>query len=205
MPPKPEKREKVFRFIESSLLQGVCPTYTEIQQHFRLKSKTPVVKHVKALVKEGLLQQVPGVRRALRLNQKFETTIPIPSLGRISAGLPQSRDAESNSGTTSDLRSFGIPINRRTFNLSVKGDSMCDAGILEGDTVIVEHGLEPQNGDIVAAFIDGENTLKRYVVKGGKHFLQAANVKYKDLIPREELMIQGVVVGVVRPIRKALK
>lgn len=205
MPPKPEKREKVYKFIEACLLKGVCPSYTEIQKHFGLESPATVAKHVSALVATGLLAHTPGSRRGLRLTRLFETSLPIPNLGSISAGFPQSRDLEQNSGATSDLRSFGIPINRRTFNLSVKGDSMCDAGILEGDTVIVEHGLEPNNGDIVAAFIDGENTLKRYVVKGGKHFLQAANAKYKDLIPREELMIQGVVVGVVRPIRKALK
>jgi len=205
MPPKPEKREKVFKFIEANLLKGICPSYTEIQRHFGLESPSTVAKHVSALVATGLLEHTPGSRRGLRLTRPIETSLPIPYLGAISAGLPQSRDPENDSRATSDLRSFGIPINRRTFNLIVKGDSMCDAGILDGDTVILEHGMEPRDGDVVAAFIDGENTLKRYVIQGRKHFLQAANAKYKDLIPREELMIQGVVVGVVRPVRKALK
>ena len=74
---------------------------------------------------------------------------------------------------------------------------MIDAHICDGDTVVLEH-REPRKGDVVAALIDGETTLKRYVVKSGKPYLHAENEDYPDLIPARELVVQGVMVGLVR-------
>jgi len=74
------------------------------------------------------------------------------------------------------------------------------AGIIHCDFAIIEHGREARPGSIVAAFIDGRSTLKRFVVRGGKPFLKAENPKYRDLIPCEELTVQGVLVGVFRRI-----
>ena len=85
----------------------------------------------------------------------------------------------------------------RTFALQVRGDSMKDAAIVEGDVVIMEF-CEPRSGDIVAALIDGETTLKRYLVQRGKPFLRAENPKYPDLIPAQELVIQGVFRALIR-------
>ncbi len=74
--------------------------------------------------------------------------------------------------------------------------------ILDGDFVILEHGPEPRSGQIVAALIDGESTLKSYVVKGGKPYLRAENPKYPNLIPAQELMIQGVLKALIRKARE---
>ncbi len=74
---------------------------------------------------------------------------------------------------------------------------MIDAHIFDGDTVILEH-REPRKGDVVAALIDGETTLKRYVMKGSKPYLHAENENYPDLIPARELIVQGVMVGLLR-------
>ena len=96
-----------------------------------------------------------------------------------------------------DVASLGIPRSARTFALRVRGDSMVDAHICDGDVVVLEF-REPRNGDIVAALIDGETTLKRYVVEKGKPFLHAENPHFPDLIPARELVIQGVMVALLR-------
>ena len=82
--------------------------------------------------------------------------------------------------------------------MRVTGDSMIGRHILDGDVVVLEHGPEPRNGQIVAALIDGESTLKTFVVKDGKPYLKAENPKYPDLIPAQELMIQGVFKALIR-------
>ena len=73
--------------------------------------------------------------------------------------------------------------------------------IVEGDLVVLEHGMEPRNGDVVAALIDNENTLKTYLLKRNRPFLRAENPRYPDLIPAEELVIQGVMIALIRKIK----
>lgn len=90
-----------------------------------------------------------------------------------------------------------LPKNARTFVLKVRGDSMRNAAILEGDIVIMEF-REARHGDIVAALIDGETTLKRFIIQGGEPYLRASNPKYPDLIPARELVIQGVLIALLR-------
>jgi repressor LexA len=82
--------------------------------------------------------------------------------------------------------------------LRVNGDSMIGRHIVSGDIVVLEHGPEPRHGQVVAALIDGESTLKTFVRKGNKFYLKAENPKYPDLIPAEELMIQGVFKALIR-------
>ena len=97
-----------------------------------------------------------------------------------------------------DVESIGFKPTRTTFALRVNGDSMIGRHIIGGDLVILEHGPEPREGEIVAALIDGATTLKTFLRKNGKPFLRAENPKYKNLIPAEELVIQGVFRGLVR-------
>ena len=97
-----------------------------------------------------------------------------------------------------DIESIGFKPTRNSFALRVTGDSMMGRHILAGDVVVLEHGPEPHNGQVVAALIDGESTLKTFVLKGGKPYLRAENPKYPDLIPAQELMIQGVLKALIR-------
>jgi repressor LexA len=97
-----------------------------------------------------------------------------------------------------DTRSVNASKNGRTFALRVRGDSMIDAHILDGDIVILEDRKDVQNGDIVAALIDGETTLKRYVTEHGRPYLKAENPLYPNLVPARELRIQGVMVSLIR-------
>ena len=121
----------------------------------------------------------------------------IPCLGSIIAGRPESHAAHVNGCLDVDAETLRLPKNARTFALKVQGDSMKGAGILEGDVVIMEF-RDPKHGDIVAALIDGETTLKRFIMQNGTPYLRASNPKYPDLIPARELVIQGVQVALLR-------
>ncbi len=125
----------------------------------------------------------------------------IPVYGLIPAGWPQDRSQEPEDYIALDLEALGMPKpSGRVFALRVRGDSMEGAGILDGDWAIVEHGREPRPGCIVAAYIDGRSALKRYLVRGRKPFLKSENPRYPELIPAEELVIQGVLVGLFRKV-----
>jgi repressor LexA len=122
----------------------------------------------------------------------------IPLLGSIPAGFSDEREAESGECVPVSMETVGFKPTRNTFALRVSGDSMIGRHICDGDIAVFEHGPEPRSGQIVAALIDRRNTLKTFVVKKGKPFLKAENPKYPDLIPSEELVIQGVLRALIR-------
>ena len=124
--------------------------------------------------------------------------VEIPLFGSIPAGLPQAREQDAEGCVSVDVESIGFKPTRNTFALRVTGDSMVGRHILNGDVVVLEHGPEPRHGEVVAALIDGENTLKTFVTRAGKPYLKAENPKYPDLLPAEELMIQGVFKALIR-------
>ena len=121
----------------------------------------------------------------------------IPLVGIIPAGYPSDQEQQSDRCVSIDEDTLQLPKNARTFALEVRGDSMIDAHIVAGDVVIMEL-RDPTHRDIVAALIDGETTLKRFLVHKGKPFLRAENSKYPDLIPAHELVIQGVFRALLR-------
>ena len=118
-------------------------------------------------------------------------------LGTIPAGHPIPGEEGDLGNLVMDLSPIGIPTTSQTFALRVEGDSMIGAGINDGDIVILEKRPH-QSGDIVAALLNEEVTLKRYVVEADKHLLRAANPKYKDIPLNEESIVQGVAVGLIR-------
>jgi SOS regulatory protein LexA len=123
--------------------------------------------------------------------------IDIPIYGRIAAGYGDSTQPEPEGCLSIDITSLGCRGKNETFALRVRGESMIDAHICDGDTVILEK-REARNGDVVAALIDGETTLKRFISQKGKTYLQAENPKFPDLIPTDELIIQGVMIALLR-------
>jgi len=116
--------------------------------------------------------------------------------GMVEAGFPSA--AEEELLDTMTLEEFLIENKEATFMLKVKGDSMIDAGIMEGDMVLVERGKQPKSGNIVIARIDGEYTMKYYRKRNGKIFLEAANKKFKPLFPEQELSVEAIVIAVIR-------
>jgi len=197
------KQQQILDFIEKwQQTQGIMPTYQEIADRFGFRSRNSVTEHVRLLRQKGRLAAAPGKARALRITSPLAKLrnhiVDIPLFGSIPAGLPQSRTQDAEGCVSVDVASIGYKPTRNSFALRVTGDSMIGRHILDGDFVVLEHGPEPRNGQIVAALIDGESTLKTYVVKSGKPYLKAENPKYPDLIPAQELMIQGVFKALIR-------
>ena len=125
----------------------------------------------------------------------------IPVFGSIPAGVPQDRTQEAKGCLSIDIGTLNFKPTARTFALEVRGDSMVGKHIVDGDLVILEHGANPKPGDVVAALIDGESTLKTFLLRGSKPYLKAENPKFPDLIPAQELVIQGVLKLVIRRAR----
>ena len=195
-----KRQQEVYDYLKDYHQEtGLMPSTREIQRHFEFASQTAAVSHLRALEKKGVIQKHAGKARALVLPEELERDeiIDVPIYGDIAAGMAQDVEAEQEGCLSVDITSLGIPRNAKTFALRVRGDSMIDAHICDGDHVILEF-REPRKNDIVAALIDGETTLKRYVIQRGKPYLQAENPDYPDLIPARELVIQGVMVALLR-------
>ena len=198
-----EKQEAVLQFIEKYQFEfGASPTIREIKEHFDVKSDNSVLKHLKALQEKGYIEK-DDTPRGIKLLDSVKDKLQgkgngtkVPLLGAIPAGGPVVSEEyiEGMFEISNDIADKP----EECFMLRVSGLSMVDAGILEGDLVIVNPKQSPKNGDVVVALVDNENTLKRYIVENGKKFLRAENAAYEDIYPEEELMIQGVVQSLLR-------
>lgn len=184
--------------------RGVAPTCAEIQMHFHFASPATVSSHLTLLEKKGAIRRETRKFRNIRLPQPIPHTplTQVPLFGSIPAGVPADQQQESGEYLAIDAASMGISKNAKTFALKVRGDSMTGAGILDGDYVIVEQ-RSAKNGDIVAASVDGEVTLKRLVYQGATPCLHAENPAYKEIVPVTELTIQGVYRALIRMDKKA--
>ncbi|MEY3393930.1 MAG: repressor LexA [Verrucomicrobiota bacterium] len=183
----------------SSRTTGLMPSTRELQHYFGFASQTAAMSHLRALEKKGVIQRVPGKARAVIFPEELdrEEIRDIPIYGRIAAGYADGIQPEPEGCISIDITSLGCRGNHETFALKVRGESMIDAHICDGDTVILEK-REPRNGDIVAALIDGQTTLKRFVSQKGKTYLHAENPDFPDLVPVGELIIQGVMIALLR-------
>lgn len=197
------KQQRIVDFIRlRQEREGVTPTQAEIADHFGYGSRNAVAQHLRLIRQKGLLGEANGKARSIRVLsplQRFKQRIvDIPVFGSIPAGYGEDRVQEAEGCVSVDIESIGIKPTRYTFALRVTGDSMIGRHILDGDMVVLEHGPEPRHGQIVAALIDGKSTLKTFLVRNRKPYLKAENPKYPDLIPAEELLIQGVFRALIR-------
>lgn len=196
-----KKQESVFKFIEKYQLQyGKSPTIREMRMHLKVNSDNSILKHIKGLLEKGYIEKddTPrGIKLLSSVKEKLEGGgVKIPLLGSIPAGGPVI--SEENIIDWITVNETYAPHPKNCFMLRVTGDSMIDAGVLEGDTVIADQSKEPRNGDIVIALVDNENTIKRFIREGGIVYLKPENKKYFPIYPTNELQIQGVVVGLLR-------
>lgn len=203
-----EKQQAVLEFIEKyQLKNGKSPTLREMREHFGVSSDNSILKHIEGLRAKGYINkdETPrGIGLLDSVREKLSSSVVrIPLLGMIPAGGPVISEeyVEDWVGIEGNL----VRGLKDSFMLRVTGTSMIDAGIYEGDMVIASTKMEPKNGDIVVALIDGGNTLKRFVKSEGRAYLKAENSSYVDpvtggaeILPVEELMIQGVVTGLIR-------
>ena len=196
-----DKQKAVLKFIEEYQLgNGKSPTLKEMREKFNVSSDNSILKHLNALRVKGYIQkdETPrGIALLGSVREKLSSSVKkLPLLGTIPAGGPVLSEEYIDDwigvedGMVKDLEN--------SFILRVSGESMIDAGIYGGDLVIASTELPPKTGDIVIALVDGANTLKRLVKEGGKAYLKAENSEYSDIAPIEELVVQGVVTGLIR-------
>lgn len=195
-----KKQGLLLRFLEERIDKGESPpTYREICKRFGYGSPKAAFDLVVALEKKGFVKRERGFARGLHLVRQ---SAGIPMLGRIVAGLPHEALTTSGERLSLDPAFYGIPDRSRAFALRVTGDSMIGRQISEGDVVLLEHATVPRDGDIVAALIDNESTLKTFVHKEGKVWLRAENPLYPELVPAMDLQVQGIVRAVIRFLKK---
>jgi repressor LexA len=201
-----ERQQQILGFIRGKQdSEGLTPTLREIAAHFRFSSPNAALAHVQALRDKGFLKSLAGRARSLQVvdpntpKSRFRPrVVSVPIYGSIPAGLPQDTAQEEEGCVLIDVETLGIKPTARTFGLKVRGDSMIGKSIVDGDIAIIEHGVQPRPGDVVAALIDGQVTLKTFLLQKGKPYLRAENPRYPNLLPQEELQIQGVMVALVR-------
>lgn len=198
-----QRQQEVLDYItHTQATAGVMPSTREIQEHFGFASQTAAVNHLRALEKKGMIHRQPGKARAVAVVSQLrrERIVDVPIYGAIAAGYAETAEQQDEGTVSIDAATLGLSRNRGVFALKVRGESMINAGIQDGDLAILEN-REPQAGAIVAALIDGETTLKRLVQQRGKYYLRAENPKFPDLMPLAEMSVQGVLVATVRKYR----
>lgn len=184
---------------------GYAPTLEEIGRHFGLTSLATIHKHLSNLESKGLIRRRWNRSRALELvpQQRRAAAVELPLLGRVAAGAPiEALEQPDTISVPQELVGRG-----ETFVLRVKGDSMVDEGILDGDYVVVQSRPHADNGDTVVALVRGEATVKRfYREKAGMVRLQPASANVKPILARAvDVEIRGVVAAVMRKYAPARK
>lgn len=195
------RQSKLLIFIKQTLSErGFPPTISEMAAAVGVKSKNAVAKMLRKMEAMSLIER-DGTARGIRvLNPEGQflgaTEVAVPLVGAVAAGSPIL--AEENVETWINLPTTLFHGRKDVFLLKVVGESMKDAGILDGDLVIVKPIKEIRNRDIVVALLYDEATVKRYVEVDGRKYLKAENPKYKNIYPKTEWTIAGKVVGVIR-------
>jgi repressor LexA len=196
-----DRQKEILAFINRSIGDsGYPPTLREIGRQFGIKSTNGVNDHLRALEKKGYLQREDMKSRALRPIDTVGQTVEVPILGKVAAGQPLL--AVRNYEDTVRVDRFFVGQNREVFALRVKGDSMIEAGILDGDYVFVRKQLQAAAGDIVVAMIEEEATVKRYFPEGDSIRFEPANASLRPIIVRKRdwksVNLLGIVIGVYR-------
>jgi repressor LexA len=207
------QQERILAFIRAHLREhGHAPTREEIAQHFGFSVRASAGEHLQALARKGHIELTPGAWRGIKLTQPLADMNTLPLVGRVAAGAPLLSAEHVESRIAVDPRLFRP---RADFLFRVQGESMRDAGILDGDLVGVRQQPRAENGQIVVARIvhrrtgEDELTLKRYFHRGDKVVLEAENTEFPpieidfaatdpDTQERAPVSIEGLYVGLIR-------
>jgi repressor LexA len=197
-----DRQQEILDFLRDyQQREGVPPTAQEIAQAFGFQAVRAAQKHLQALEAKGVLQLVPGKARGIRLNLPSSSAhsdyLSLPVLGRVAAGRPIGADAEIEREILLD-RALFFP--KPDYLLKVKGDSMRDDGIFDGDLIAVHRTADAQNNQIVVARVDGEITVKRLKKTRDRILLLPRNPDYQpiEVMPDAEFAIEGLYCGLLR-------
>ena len=193
-----ERQREVYEFIREKIRgRGYGPTVREIAAEFDIQSPNGVVCHLKALEKKGLITRVPNMSRAIQLAAEPIEERGLPLAGRIAAGVLHEAIEQTE---RVDFQEMFNPKSKKLFVLEVKGDSMIEDQIADGDFVVVQKQRTARKGQIVVALTaEGEATLKRWFPEKNRIRLEPANSKMKPIYVKD-VRVLGVVVGVVRKV-----
>lgn len=209
MKPLTNEQERVFKFIvQEQQENGAPPTIREICSALGYKSVNNARQHLKLIEQKGYIRLLKGRSRGIEIlagaNKAINKTnsiefneLSVPLVGNIAAGAPITAEENVEAEIILDRNLFS---GDGLFTLRIKGDSMEGIGVLNGDLVIIRQQNSANNGDIIAAIIDGEATLKRYIRKENHIILRPENERYEDIIvPADQnIWIAGKMVGVLR-------
>ena len=196
-----DRQQQVLDFITRCVDErGYPPTLREIGEHMGIRSTNGVNDHLAALERKGFLRRDEMKSRGLRPTSGSGQVVEIPLLGRVAAGQPAL--AVEHVEDTVKVDRFFIGPSREVFALRVKGDSMIEDGIFDGDYIFVRKQLSAESGEIVVAMIDDEATVKRVYFEGDRVRFQPSNPRMAPIYVRDQdfrsTMILGVVVGIYR-------
>ncbi|MCD8046706.1 MAG: transcriptional repressor LexA [Clostridiales bacterium] len=195
-----EKQMQILEFIKSEILaKGYPPAVREICEAVHLKSTSSVHAHLETLEKNGYIRRDPTKPRAIEIvddtfNLTRRETVNVPVVGRVAAGEPIL--ATQNISNYFPIPSEYMP-NAQTFMLEVKGESMINVGIFDGDMILVQQQQTARNGEIVVAFVDDSATVKTFYKEDGYFHLQPENDTMDPIIV-QDVLIMGKVIGVFR-------
>ena len=185
-----ENQNSFLQMLKDHYRKSPLPSFRQIAEDLKFKYHNSVQHYLEALMFSGVVQKIDSF---LYLDKKlfglkiYDSTVP--------AGLPATAE---DTYEVFDFEDYLKADEDRSFMLRVSGDSMIEAGIYDGDLIVVDRKIQPTHGVIVVAIIDGGYTVKYLRKKAGKYYLKAANPKYKDIYPESEFKIVGVVTGSVR-------
>jgi repressor LexA len=196
-----DKQRKILELIAEAIERdGYPPTYQQLCDVLGFSSKNGVKKHIDALVAKGYLEKDSSARGLRIIDPEFKPHMTdefeVPMIGHVAAGFPIL--ADENVERYVPVPRHLIKSEGRYYALRVRGDSMINAGIFDGDLVIVKAANIAHHNDIVVALISDEVTVKRFVIDGAMRYLKAENPAYQDIYPQETWSIQGKVVGLIR-------
>ncbi|CAI8718844.1 transcriptional repressor LexA [Methylocaldum szegediense] len=193
------RQQEILDHIRQTLRQsGVPPTIAEIADALGIKSTNAVRGHLQALARKGVIELMPSLARGIRLLEHRILDDALPVIGRVAAGRPVLTEAHIEKYCRLGPELFQ---GKADYLLRVRGLSMRDAGILEGDLLAVQRTNQARSGQIVIARIGDEITVKRLRLEGSMAYLEPANPDFETLsidLERQELCIEGVVVGLIR-------
>jgi len=194
------RQQAIYDFIRSTIdNRGIPPTMREIGEEFDIRSTNGVEGHLAALERSGLIARERGTSRGIALREVGGPVAAVPLLGRVAAGTPVLAPENREGEVMVDLSLFSFRSVRNVFALKVKGESMINAHILDGDTILVRAQATARDGDIVVALVEGEATVKRFFARKNSVRLQPENSSMKPIIiDRGEFLILGKAVGVLR-------
>ncbi len=200
------RQSEILDFIRQSLVDsGAPPTRDEIARAFGFRSLNAAEQHLQALQKKGLIELVAGTSRGIRLKEtvlalkEVTAEFGLPLIGKVAAGSPILAQQNVIKHPAIDPQMFRP---RADYLLEVRGMSMRDAGILDGDWLAVHKQVTANSGQVVVARLGDEVTVKRLKLRGSRVELIAENPEFKPIVvdlKREPLAIEGIAVGVIRP------